>query len=169
MNDLMKLQWIVASLTVLGLIGCGQQAASPPPTSDSEMVAEDDHDHDAHRDHSVAGHEHGEGPHGGIIADWGGGKYHVEFIVDHDQKQATAYILGGDEKTPEPIDAQTIELSIVEPAMQVTLQAMPQETDPAGRSSRFVGTHENLAVVQEYAGTLTGVVEQTPYSGDFRE
>ncbi|MCO8123365.1 hypothetical protein NHH03_16565 [Stieleria sp. TO1_6] len=42
-------------------------------------------------DHSVAGHGHRAGPHDGTIADWGGGKYHVEFTVDHGKTQATAY------------------------------------------------------------------------------
>jgi hypothetical protein len=45
----------------------------------------------------------------------------------------------------------------------------PQETDPAGKSSRYIGTHEKLGVVQEYEGTMTGVVDGAPYSGDFKE
>jgi hypothetical protein len=53
--------------------------------------------------------------------------------------------------------------------MQVVLNADPQEGDPEGKSSRYVGTHEKLGVVQEYAGTMTGVVDGTPYSGDFKE
>src|SRR4051794_15154853 len=68
------------------------------------------------------GHEHGTGPHGGTVADWGGGKYHVEFTVDHPKKEATVYILGSDEKTPVPIKAKDDQLllSIKEPAFQVT-------------------------------------------------
>jgi hypothetical protein len=53
--------------------------------------------------------------------------------------------------------------------MQVTLQAAPQEGDPQGKTSRFTGTNEKLGVVREYAGTMTGVVDGTPYSGDFKE
>ena len=67
------------------------------------------------------------------------------------------------------IDASEIELSISDPAMQVTLKAAPQEIDPAGQASRFVGNHEKLGVVQEYAGTISGVIDGTPYSGDFKE
>ena len=107
--------------------------------------------------------------HDGTVADWGGGKYHVEFTVDHDKQQATVYVFGSDEKTPAPIDAASIELSIGSPEMQVALKASPQESDPAGKASRFIGTHEKLGVVQEYAGTLTGVIDGTPYSGDFKE
>ena len=118
-------------------------------------------------DHTHSGH--GAGPHDGTLADWGGGKYHVEFTVDHDTQEATVYVLGDDEKTPSPIAAEEIQLSIQDPPMQVTLTAVPQEGDPAGTSSRFVGNHESLGVVQEYAGTMTGVVDGTPYSGDFKE
>ncbi len=118
-------------------------------------------------DHSHSGH--GAGPHDGTLADWGGGKYHVEFTVDHDKQEATIFVLGDDEKTPSPIKAEEIQLSISDPAMQVTLKAAPQEGDPEGSASRFVGNHESLGVVQEYAGTITGVIEDTPYSGDFKE
>jgi hypothetical protein len=117
----------------------------------------------------VAGHAHGIGPHGGTIADWGGGKYHVEVTVDHDKQEVTAFVLGTDEKTPVAVDAQSIELSITDPDMQVTLDASPQEGDPVGQASRFVGSDPKLSVVQEYAGTITGVIDGTPYSGDFQE
>ena len=60
-------------------------------------------------------------------------------------------------------------MSISDPVMQVTLKAAPQDSDPAGKASRFVGKHEKLGVVQEYAGTMTGVIDGTPYSGDFAE
>jgi hypothetical protein len=74
-----------------------------------------------------------------------------------------------DEKTPTPIDATSIEVSINDLEVQVTLQASPLESDPLGKSSRFVGTHEKLSVAQEYSGTMTGVVDDTPYSGYFKE
>jgi hypothetical protein len=159
----------LALAAVLGFNGCNTPSDTPAETAKSEAS---DHGHDpgnGTHDHSAEGHAHGAGPHEGTVADWGGGKYHVEFTVDHDKQQATVYILGSDEKSPTPIDAASIELSIKDPEMQVTLQASPQDSDPAGKSSRFVGTHEKLGVVQEYAGTMTGVVDGTPYSGDFKE
>ena len=157
----------ILAACVFSVVGCKQESA---PSS----VATDDHGHqhaagEAHTEHSVAGHSHGAGPHDGVIADWGGGKYHVEFTVDHDQQQATVYILGPDEKSPVPIDAESIDLSITDPAMQLTLTASPQDGNPDGKASRFVGNHEKLGVVQEYAGTISGVVDGTPYSGDFKE
>ncbi|GAA4463602.1 hypothetical protein [Novipirellula rosea] len=36
-------------------------------------------------------------------------------------------------------------------------------------ASLTIGTHEKLGVVQEYEGTMTGVIDGTPYSGDFKE
>ena len=158
---------ILAAVT--GLVGCN---SSSDTTADKAANAGSEHSHDhgvGTQDHSVQGHGHGVGPHEGTIADWGGGKFHVEFTVDHDRQEATVYILGSDEKTAIPIDAATIELAITDPEIQVTLQALPQDGEPEGKSSRFVGTHEKLGVVQEYTGTMTGVVDGTPYSGDFIE
>ena len=55
------------------------------------------------------------------------------------------------------------------PEMTVVLKAAPQDSDPEGMASRFVGNHEKLGVVQEYEGTITGVIDGTPYAGDFKE
>ena len=165
----------------MGLSGCRQEmAAIPRPAPSLTDTSEHTHAdgtahadgiaHDAHQAHGAhEAHGHGAGPHEGTVADWGGGKYHVEFAVDHDKQEGTVYILGADEKTPTPIDATEINLSITDPVMQVTLKATPQDSDPAGKASRFVGNHEKLGVVQEYAGTIAGVIDGTPFSGDFKE
>ena len=163
-----------AALCLVGFVGCKEKTATPTTDSTPAAAESDDHGHEhaegeEGRDHSVAGHGHGAGPHDGTIADWGGGKYHVEFTVDHDKQEGTVYILGGDEKTPTPIKAEEIQMTITDPAMEVTLKAAPQEGDPEGSASRYIGNHEKLGVVQEYAGTITGVIDDTPYSGDFAE
>jgi hypothetical protein len=160
----MLTQAAFAALSIGLTAGCSGTVPAPPtpaapPTTPTPTQPTD----------PTGGHGHGSGPHEGTLADWGGGKYHVEFTVDHDKQEATVYILGDDEKSPAPIAAAEIQLSITDPAMQVTLKAAPQEGDPEGSASRFVGNHESLGVVQEYAGTITGVVEDTPYSGDFKE
>jgi hypothetical protein len=164
-----KIGFTLVLAAFVGFVGCNKP--SETATNTPAKVADDHgHDHgDGAHDHSAEGHGHGAGPHDGTVADWGGGKYHVEFTVDHAKQQATVYILGSDEKSPSPIDAKSIELSIKDPEMLVTLQASPQEGDAEGKASRFIGTHEKLGVVQEYAGTMTGVVDGTPYSGDFKE
>lgn len=115
------------------------------------------------------GHSHGEGPNGGAVADWGGGKFHVEFTVNHDTQEATVYVLGSDAKSPAPVKAEKLLLSISEPSFQVELTPSPLEGEAEGASSRFVGKHESLGIVQEFAGTISGEVEGTPYAGDFKE
>lgn len=114
---------------------------------------------------------HGAGPHEGAVADWGGGKYHVEFTVDHGKQEAVVYVLGSDEKTAAPIKAKDgmLLLSIKQPAFQVELKADPQAGETGGASSRFVGKNEKLGVVQEFAGTISGEADGTPYVGDFKE
>lgn len=169
----MKLSLSIFSLVFCGLIGvagCKPETTTTATTPEPAASATDEntHVHDDGTEHAPHG-AHGTGPHDGTVADWGGGKYHVEFTVDHDKQEGTVYILGSDEKSPVPIDAESIDLSINDPVMQVSLKAARQKDDPAGKASRFVGNHKSLGVVQEYAGTIAGVVDGTPYSGDFAE
>lgn len=150
-------------LSLASLVGCNQPANTPADKATPSPAATTS---DAEHGHSHGGH--GAGPHGGAVADWGGGKYHVEFTVDHDKKEATVYILGSDEKTPAPVKADKLLLSIKEPAFQVELMPSPLEGETGG-ASRYVGTDEKLGVVQEFAGTISGEVEGTPYAGQFAE
>ena len=75
------------------------------------------------------------------------------------------YVLGSDEKSPAPIKTDTVLLSIGDPE----LLPVPLEGETDGVSSRFVGKHEKLGIVQEYAGTMSAEIEGTPYTGDFKE
>ena len=164
MRVVKNLMLALALGTLISAVGCEQ----PKPSTNSTAAA-GDHGHD--HPHGEAGHSHGHGagPHEGTLADWGGGKYHVEFTVDHDKKEATVYILGGDEKTPAPIKTDKVLLSIKQPAFQVELAAKPLDGETDGKASRFVGTHDSLGVVQEFAGTISSEIEGTPYAGDFAE
>jgi hypothetical protein len=162
----------LAALTICGLAltGCAEKgtpvpdattpATLPAPATATTLAANADDEE---------GHSHGAGPHGGVVADWGGGAYHVEFTVDHDKKTATVYLLGSDAQTIKPIKAEKITLSIDEPAFQLDLAAQPQDGEAPGESSRFVGQHDNLGVVREFSGSITGELEGTPYAGDFAE
>jgi hypothetical protein len=138
-------------LLTIGCASSAPQAEKKPDTAAKEV------------------HGHGAGPHDGTVTDWGGGKYHVEFTVDHGKKEATVYILGSDEKTPAPVKATNVMLSINEPAFEVALKPQPLAGEDDGVSSRFVGTHDNLGIVREFAGTISGEIEGTPYAGDFKE
>lgn len=160
----------VALTAALTAVGCGPSAppAGQAPTTPA-ATAKGDHGHSHASDGSHGGH--GAGPHEGTLADWGGGKYHVEFTVDHDKQETVVYVLGSDEKTPSPIktaDGKLL-LTIKEPAFQVELIAQPLEGEADGMASRFVGRHEKLGVVQEFAGTISGEVGDTPFAGDFKE
>lgn len=159
----------VLAAAMLGLAGCGQPTTAPPAAA-AKQAAGNDHDRDHDHDHA-AGHVHGAGPHGGTLADWGGGKYHVEFTVDHDAKEAVVYVLGADEKTPVPVRLAEgkLLLTIREPSFQVELLARPLAGEPAGTSSCYGGTHDNLGIVREFAGTISGAVDGTPFAGDFEE
>lgn len=139
--------------------GCGPTPAPAPTTPAKPSSGDHGHDHPAH----------GAGPHGGTLTDWGGGAYHVEFTVDHDKKETTVYILGSDEKSPSPIKAKSIQLVINDPKTELELVAKPLEGEAEGTSSRFVGTHDTIGIVKEFAGTLSGEIEGTPYTGDFKE
>ncbi|MGI8980376.1 MAG: hypothetical protein ACR2FY_14205 [Pirellulaceae bacterium] len=154
MKILSLLSWCALALF---LAGCGpQQPARPAPPPVTETLKE--------------GHEnHGAGPHGGTIAEWGGGKYHIEFTVDHEKKESAVYVLGGDAKTPAPIKAEKLLLTITEPSFQVDLVAQPLDGESGGAASRFVGQHDSLGKVQEFAGSVTTEVDGTPYAGDFKE
>jgi hypothetical protein len=127
-----------------------------------------DHDHHDHA-HESGEHQHDAGPHGGAIADWGRGVYHVEFTVNHQQKQATIYVLTSDAKTPAAIPTEKIQVSIIEPLFDIELTAQPQEGDRNDRSSRFVAQHDNFGIVREFEGTIVGQIDGVPYTGEFRE
>ena len=146
-----RIHLCIATITLVSVVGCGETPApekpleTPPPADSAEK-----------------GHSHGEGPNGGAVADWGGGKYHVEFTVDHDAQEATVFILDDNAKDPAPIKSEKLLLSISDPAFQVELMPVPLEGEAEGISSRFVGKNEKLGVVQEFAGTISGEAEGTP-------
>jgi hypothetical protein len=157
--------------SLLGFAGCSQPASPPPAAATKPTASAVDDQQDHAHDHAHGDHEHGAGPHGGTLADWGAGLYHVEFTVDHDNKESVVYVLGSDEKTPSPIkttDGRLL-LTIREPSFQVELAARPLEGESEGAASRYVGTHDSLGIVREFVGTISGEVEGTPYAGDFEE
>jgi hypothetical protein len=156
----------LAAIGMTALSGCGKpDESAPAPSSTDATSTHDDHGHA----HDEGGHSHGDAPHGGTLADWGGGDYHVEFTVDHDKQQAVVYVLGDDAKTPAPVKAETLLLSIADPSFQVELAADPLEGEVDGTSSRFAGTHENLGIVREFQGSISAEVDGTPYVAEFRE
>lgn len=148
------------ALAATWAIGCGETKTEPVKTAATAKPAA-----------SAAGgheeHSHGAGPHGGSIDDWGG-KYHLEFVVDHEKKQATAYILGLDAKTPVPLKADKLTFSGTNPKVNVELSAKPLEGEADGMSSRFVGTDDKFGVEGDIAGKISGEADGAPYEGDVK-
>ncbi len=159
-----RFEYLMIIFAAIVFIGCESDTQTADSTGTHTHA-----DGSTHDNHVEKTHSHDDAPHGGTIADWGGGKYHVEFTVNHDQQQATVYILGSDATTAAPIAAEEINLAIASPEIQIALKAQPQDGEAEGTSSRFVGTHENLGIVQEYEGKIYGNVADTAYSGDFKE
>lgn len=162
--------WTAASLP--WLLGCGQPSDSSTPAA--PLAAAKAHGQGPGfpaRGASSAKHSHGAGPHGGTLAEWGGGTFHVEFVVDHERQEAVVYVFGSDEETATPVKAadDKLLLSINDPAFQVELAAAPLEGEPEGTSSRYVGRHNSLGLVRAFAGTISGKVDGTPYAADFAE
>lgn len=85
--------------------GCSEETADKPAANNSNQTATTPQG-------GSEGHSHGKGPHGGAVADWGGGAYHVEFMVNHQTQEATVYVLGSDAKTAAPIKSDKLLLSI---------------------------------------------------------
>jgi hypothetical protein len=117
--------------------------------------------------------EHPEkGMHGGALAEFEDEEdHHFEFTVDHAKKQAIVYILDSTAKKAVPIAAETVNLEITsaKPKVELTLKADPQESDPKGKSSRFVGTHDELGKEVEFAGELSVKLDGKKYGGKFKE
>jgi len=164
----MVLMAVAILATAISSAGCSQASSPPKTTAKAAAAKASDHGHKHDGEHD---HEHGAGPHDGTLADWGGGKYHVEFTVDHDKKETVVYVLGADMKTPSPVKAADgkLLLTIREPAFQVELMAKPLSGEAEGTSSCYGGVHESLGVVREFAGTISGEVDGTPFAGDFAE
>lgn len=145
------------SVAFVLLAGCQR----PVTTAKDKTKEAKDKKHDDH-------HDHGEGPHGGTIIDWG--KWHVEITVEHKGTEAVLYILDvNDSKKAVPIAIEKGMLSIKSPMFQAELKARPEAGEPEGKSSRWVAKHEHFGKEQEFEGTLSGVVDGTPYSENFKE
>ena len=162
---------LLLAISLLG-IGCDQPSTADQST-DSKPPAPGTHVHadgTVHANHAdEGGHSHDNPPHGGTILDWGGGKYHLELCVDKDNQQATVYVLDSNVKETLAIKTNSIELAVDDPKFQITLNAQPLDSDPEGKTSRFVAAHESFAEDKKFSGMIFGTIGETPYSGNFTQ
>jgi hypothetical protein len=113
--------------------------------------------------------DHGPGPHGGVIIELGGGKFHGEFKPDHKEKSATVWLLGVDAKTPAPMKTDKVRLVVSNASPKIEIDLLPTDKDAEGKASTFTGKHDGFAVEMEYKGTVRFNVGDKQYSGDFEE
>lgn len=151
---------------ILVLTGCNTSTAPPA------APAGDHHEGDGH-DHDEKGHAHNhpaEGPHHGHLIELGQEEYHAELTHDDATKTVTVYLLDHEAKGPVAIaDAQIVLNLIVDgKPLQAQLAASPQEGDPAGQSSRFSVTDENVLAaleVPQTKGRLNVTIAGKAYTG----
>jgi hypothetical protein len=117
---------------------------------------------------------HEEGPHKGIVVEWGDEEYHAEIVIDAKAGSATVYIYGDDKDLHKgkvkPIDSKSLTLALkTNPAVTVKLEAAPEKDDPKGLSSKYVGKNDIFTKEMKWAGTLSAKIGTKPYTGDFKQ
>ena len=164
MKNSLKITFASLAMTCLFLIGC----SGAPDTKPGEKKDAD------------SGHAHpSEGPHGGDLIELGNEEYHGELLhpKDHEssgkQKGVVVYILDGSAKKEVPIDATEITLNLSHDgkAEQFKLAAMPTETNPNGKSSRFTSSDKELLEhlhEEHLEGTLVVSIGGKSYRGELK-
>jgi hypothetical protein len=107
------------------------------------------------------------GMHDGLLVSWGQEGVAAEFTIAHERQQAVVYTVDGEGKNAAPIAAQQLVLVLRRPAVKVFLQAQPQEGDPAGSASRFVGRMPVQTRGRKFAGTLRARLGGKECIGEF--
>ena len=120
-----------------------------------------------------------EGPHKGIVVEWGEEEMHPELVIDKKEGTVTAYIYGDHKDLHKAklkaIDSKTLVLTLkTDPPTTIKLEPAPaddkeRKDDPKGLSTKFVGKHDVLKKDMKWAGTLAGKVGTKPYSGEFKQ
>lgn len=142
--------------------GCQKAQQDTSATAGKKEITKHDHGH-AHAE---------EGPHGGVLAEWGEHEYHAEFTVDHKTKSITVYILDGEAKKAPKVDTGKITkvmmtITNVTPPLTLELKHDPAKSDTKGIV--FVGTHDSLSKEMDFKGNINGTVDGSHYSGEFKE
>lgn len=129
---------VALGLTGIALLlsGCGNGPATDGSTSNSSLETSDSHGEHAHPS---------EGPHHGELIELGNEEFHAELL--HDESSVTIYVLNSAATEQVPIASTEITINAQHEGQpeQYVLTAMPDESDPEGKSSRFVSNDEELA------------------------
>lgn len=148
---------LFASLGFLAVaaLGCGPATKPLAPAPPKEV-----HNHPEH------------GPHGGELIELGKEEYHAELVHDEATKKVTIYLLDHEAKKAVAIEAGEVAFNLIpsgQPPKQFKLPAVREESDPAGKSSRFELTEADLCDTWCTKGTkarLNVTIDGTPFSGE---
>jgi hypothetical protein len=118
----------------------------------------------------VSPHRPDRGPHGAPIASWAD-DYLLEVCIDRATKEATVYVSKGSVLQPEALQTPTLTLQLtnVEPPIDIQLSQSPREEDAKGSASSFRGTNGIFATDAAFYGTVSGKVGEIEYVGEFDE
>lgn len=194
MKNLLTTSLATLAMAAFVLSGC----ADPPDSSPTSTAgsSEDGHHEGDGDDHGEEGHAHpSEGPHGGDLIELGNEEYHAELLHphdhdddahphkdgdhkeghddhegDHEHAGIVIYILDGSAKEAVAIEAADITLNLSHDGKpeQFKLAAMPTDTDPQGKSSRFASDDKDLLEhfhEEEIEGTLVLKINGKSYRG----
>jgi len=154
---------LVAVLASGALVGC---SGTSPINANSHATDRDHHESDGH-DHAHPA----EGPHHGQLIELGKEEYHAELMHDEASRTVAIYVLDNEAKNAVPIEAKEVTVNLVvggKPS-QFTLSAAPQESDPAGKASRFQLADEKLCDGLDAEGTtgrLNLEIAGKPFTGE---
>jgi len=146
--------FVFCGAALVGYLGCSKPGAKEKPKAA------------AHE-----GHDHAEaGPHQGQLIELGEEEYHAELVHDDANQKVTIYLLDGKAKGNVPIPASEIVLNIMvgDKPTQFKLPAVPDSSDPTGKSSRFELADKTLSEAVDAKGPdahLNVTIEGKPYTG----
>lgn len=166
-------KYLCLALLLGALAGCGDKK----PTDDKKPDSGKDNTKKPgdKKDDKKGEHDHGPGPNGGVIFDFG--KYHAEFTVNHDKKECYVLFINGDNEKAPPLPVVATELTLTTkptktkdgkdvPAMTIALKPTDAKD---GKATKFVGAHAGLGNVADFEGTVVGEIDKKPAEGEFKE
>ena len=118
--------------------------------------------------------DHHEGPHKGILVEWGEEEYHPEIVVDKKTGDVTVWVYGTHDdlhkKKLKAIDSKSLTIVLkTTPPTTVKLEPSPEKGDPKGSSTKFTGKNDVFKMDAKWEGTISGKVGTKPYSGEFKQ
>lgn len=149
------------SVTVL-LTGCEKPESARTNMTQSAKATSGKHAHSAG--------DSEEGPHGGLLLEWGDGEYHTEVVLQPASRSLLVYLLDGEGRKAARVNANKITqvlatLTHVSPPLSLTLKHDPNRSDSNGLA--FVASHDSLGQLETLKGNLSGTIENVKYSADF--